>query len=92
VKKIINLSNIDYVYDKDPKKFPGAKKVEKFSWAEFRKLVGDKWNPGLNAPFDPIASKIAQESGMEVAIMNGRNLKNLKNYLEGKKFKGTTIN
>jgi len=91
VKKIINLSNIDYVYNKDPKKFPKAKKVEKFSWAEFRKLVGDKWNPGLNAPFDSIASKIADENGMEVAIMNGRDLKNLENYLNGKKFKGTTI-
>lgn len=91
IKKIINFSNIDYVCDKDPKKFKNAKKIEKISWKDFRKIVGNKWDPGMNAPFDPIASKMAEEEKMEVAIMNGRNLKNLEDYLEGKKFKGTSI-
>lgn len=54
-------------------------------------MVGNKWSPGLNAPFDPIASKLAQVENIKVAIMNGKNLKNLENYLEGKKFKGTII-
>jgi uridylate kinase len=91
IKKVLNLSNIDYAYTKDPKKFPDAKKIEKTDWKAFRKIVGDKWIPGLNAPFDPIASKIAQEEGIEVAIMNGRDLINLENYFKGKKFKGTII-
>jgi uridylate kinase len=92
IKNIINLSNIDYVYTKDPRKFPEAKKIENISWKNFRKMVGDKWDPGMNAPFDPIASKLAQEEAIEVAIMNGKNLENLENYLEDKKFRGTIIN
>jgi len=91
IKKVINLSNIDYVYTKDPRKFPAAKKIEKISWKDFRKIVGDKWDPGMNTPFDPIASKIAQEENIEVAIMNGKDIINLENYLGGKKFKGTVI-
>lgn len=91
IKTIINLSNIDYVYDKDPRKFSAAKKIEKISWKDFRKMVGDKWDPGMNAPFDPVASKLAQEENIEVAIMNGRNFKNLELYLDGKKAKGTII-
>lgn len=91
IKQIINLSNIDYVCTKDPRKFPDAKKIEKISWKDFRKIVGEKWDPGMNAPFDPIASKIAQEEGIEVAIMNGRDIANVQNYFEGKKFKGTVI-
>jgi uridylate kinase len=91
IKTLINLSNIDYVYDKDPNKYRDAKKIEKIDWANFRKLVGNKWDPGLNAPFDPIASREAQKLGIEVAIMNGNNLNNLKNCLEGKKIKGTVI-
>ncbi|HPN96331.1 MAG TPA: UMP kinase [Candidatus Moranbacteria bacterium] len=91
VKNIINLSNIDYVCDKDPKKFNDAKKIKEISWADFRKMVGNKWDPGMNVPFDPVASKIAQEHNMEVAIMNGKNLKNLESYLNGEKFKGTVI-
>jgi uridylate kinase len=90
-KTVINLSNIDYVCDKDPRKFPDAKKIKGISWEDFRHIVGDKWDPGLNAPFDPIASKIAHESDLEVVIMNGKNLKNLENYLEGRKFRGTMI-
>ena len=91
IKTIINLSNIDYVCDKDPNKFADAKKQRQISWPSFRKLVGNRWDPGLNAPFDPIAAKKAQALGLEVAIMNGKNIKNLQNYLAGKKFKGTII-
>jgi len=90
-KKLINLSNTDYVYDSDPKKNPNAIKIEKTSWSEYRKLIPEDWTSGLNTPFDPIASKVAEEEGIEVAIMNGKPIDNLANYLDGKKFLGTII-
>lgn len=90
-KKVINLSNIDYVYDSDPKINPNAKKMEEISWAEYRKLIPKDWNPGLNAPFDPIASKMAEENGIEVVIMNGKPVDNLAKYLNSEKFLGTII-
>ncbi len=90
-KKVINLSNIDYAYDKDPKVFPDAKKIEQTSWADFRAILPTEWDPGLNAPFDPIAAREASELDLEVAIMNGKNIDNLKNYLDGKPFIGTVI-
>lgn len=91
-KKIINLSNTDYVYDSDPKINPNAKKIEKISWTDYRDLIPKEWtHSGLNTPFDPIASKLAEEEGMEVVIMNGKPIDNLKNYLNGEKFLGTVI-
>lgn len=90
-KKLVNLSNVDYVYDKDPKKFPDAQQIDKISWAEFRKIIPAEWSPGVNTPFDPVAAKRAEELGLEVAIMNGKPLIHLENYLSGKKFKGTVI-
>ena len=90
-KKIINLSNTDYVYDSDPKINPDAKKIEQISWKDYRVLIPKEWNPGLNSPFDPIASKMAEEAGIEVAIMNGKPIDNLANYLNGEKFLGTVI-
>ncbi|MSU56273.1 MAG: UMP kinase [Candidatus Taylorbacteria bacterium] len=92
-KRIINLSNIDYVYDKDPRKFPDAKKIECATWKEFRDLLPEPsaWVPGLNAPFDPVAAKRGSELSLEIAIMNGNNLEHLKNYFEGKPFTGTVI-
>lgn len=91
VKTVINLSNIDYAYTKDPKKYPDAVKIEKTTWKEFKKIVGDKWVPGLNAPFDPIAAIEAEKIGVKVIIMNGKNFKNLQDCLDGKKFIGTVI-
>jgi uridylate kinase len=90
-KEVINLSNIDYAYDKDPRKFKDAKKIEEISWKEFRKLVGNKWDPGLHAPFDPIASRMAQSLNLEVVIANGKDLVNLGKIMNGTKFKGTVI-
>ena len=90
-KKIINLSNIDYVYDSDPKINPNAKKIEKISWAEYRKIIPKDWVSGLNSPFDPIASELAQKEGMEVVIMNGKPIDNLVKCLNGEKFTGTVI-
>ncbi|MBU4600501.1 UMP kinase [Candidatus Parcubacteria bacterium] len=90
-KTVINLSNIQYVYDKDPKKYKTAKKIKEITWPDFRKIVGNKWDPGLNAPFDPIASKHAEEQGLEVIIAEGKNTKNLEKYFNGEKFKGTVI-
>jgi len=90
-KKLINLSNIQYLCDKDPKEFSDAKKIEKINWADFRKIVGDTWDPGMNAPFDPIAAKLAQENNLEVAIIGGKNLENMKKYIEGEKFEGSVI-
>jgi uridylate kinase len=90
-KKVINLSNIEYAYDKDPNKFGDAKKIKNINWDGFRKIVGDVWNPGLNAPFDPIASKKAQDLGLEVVILNGKNLNNLNNCFDNKNFIGTRI-
>ncbi|MBN1792977.1 UMP kinase [Candidatus Woesearchaeota archaeon] len=90
-KKIINLSNIDYAYDKDPNKHPDAKKLETISWKNFRKLVGNKWHPGLSAPFDPVASKECEKEGMTVYIVNGKDLKNVDDLINKKEFIGTTI-
>jgi uridylate kinase len=90
-KTIINLSNINMVYDKDPRKYKDAKPLEKLSWDELKKLVGDKWIPGMHAPFDPIAAKRAQVLGIKLIIANGNNFDNLRNYFEEKEFVGTVI-
>lgn len=90
INEIINMSNIDYVYDNDPRKHKGARKIEKISWEGYRKLISQKWKAGMNVPFDPVAAKEAQKSGMKVHII-GSDLRNFENFLEGNKFRGTVI-
>jgi len=89
--KMVNLSNIDYVYTADPKKDPAATPIEQIGWSEFRKLIPEKWDPGLSSPFDPVAAKEAESLGLEVAIMNGGKLGEFDKYLQGESFVGTVI-
>lgn len=90
-RSVVNLSNIDYVYDKDPNKFSDAVPIKEMGWKNFRKIVGNKWEPRMNKPFDPIASREAQKLGLKVTILNGKNLDNLERYLDDKNYIGTNI-
>lgn len=90
-KRVVNITNIDYVYDSDPRENPNVQPIEKISWANFRKIIPTDWDPGLSSPFDPLASAKAEELGLEVAIINGARLEEFDNYLEGRPFVGTVI-
>ncbi|MDD3735245.1 MAG: UMP kinase [Candidatus Pacebacteria bacterium] len=91
VDKVINASNISFVYDKDFKKYKDAQPIKEISWKDYQKLIPSKWDPGLRVPFDPIAAREAKKLKMKVFILDGRNLKNLKLAIEGKDFQGTII-
>lgn len=90
-KKVINLSNIDYVYTDDPRKNPEATIIKNISWSDFRAMIPSDWDPGMSAPFDPIAAKEADEKNIEVAVINGNKPESLIDYLHGDEFIGTKI-
>jgi len=87
---IVNLSNITHVYSDDPKKDSNAKKLSKLSWDEYRNIIPKEMSPGLNTPFDPVASVRAQELGLTVVVM-GSDLHNLEKYIAGEDFGGSVI-
>jgi len=91
VDTIINLSNIDYVYTADPKKDKNAKPLNTISWKNLQKLVGKRWKPGMNAPFDPVATQEAQNVRLKLILANGKKLKNLEKIFLGQSFKGTVV-
>ena len=91
IKTIINLTNVDYVYDKNPNDFPDAKPFKELDWKSFEHIVGDRWSPGLSMPFDPRASKLAAKLKLKVVMLNGKNLERLEDFLNNKPFIGTVI-
>ena len=88
---IINLTNTDYVYDKNPANHSDAKPLKEIDWKSFQRMVGDKWSPGLSMPFDPKASKLAASLKMKVITINGKNLERLEDFFNNKPFIGTII-
>jgi len=88
---LLNLSNIVKVYTADPKTNPDARPLDSVNWKEFQKLVGDTWKPGINVPFDPVATEKAARLKLRVIVAGGRNIDNLKKILYDQKFEGTVI-
>lgn len=90
VHTVINMTSVDWLYNKDPSRHRNAKKIKYIGWNGFKKIVGSKWTPGMNTPFDPIATRLAAKSKMRLLLL-GKNLKNLERFLQGKTFKGSVV-
>jgi len=91
IKMVINLGKPHYVFTADPKKDKTATPIKELTWEEYFKIIPSKWTPGLSTPFDPIASRLAKKHNISVIVADGKNLNNFKNILQGKTYKGTTI-
>jgi len=91
VDRIIVLSNISQIYSKDPNVDSLAEAIPELTWDQYKKLAGSKWRPGVNIPFDPIASERASSSGLKIICASGNDFENLAAILAGREFTGTTI-
>jgi len=88
--EFINLTNVNGLHNKNPKKFPKAKQIPKITWKEFDKMANKiKFKPGQHFVLDQTASKIIMKNKIPTHIL--KDMKQLDNLLKGKKFKGTTI-
>ncbi len=90
-KKVIIAKDTPFVYDSDPKKNGNAKAIKEISWQDYRKIIPEKWTPGLSSPVDPVATRLAEKLNITARILRPTNLENLKNAIENKPFEGTVI-
>lgn len=89
--EFVNLTNVSGLYDKDPNMYENSKLIEKISWKDFyKKAKKIKYSPGQHFILDQKSSRIILEEKIPCHII-GNKIKELNNFLEGKKFKGTTI-
>lgn len=68
--RLINVTNVDGVYDSDPRVNPNAKKYERLTYQQFRDVVQDlSTRAGASAPFTLIAMEIARRSHMKIYVV-----------------------
>ncbi len=91
INRVIILGKPDYVYTSDFEKDNTAKPIEEITWADYLKLIPKTWEPGLHAPVDPVAARLAKKEGIRVIVAKGKDLRNLGNILGNKRFKGTIL-
>lgn len=89
---LVIASNVDGIYDKDPRIYNDAKKYDRIKIGKLREIVGKEWKKaGKSMIIDAIACKIIEEEKIRTIVLNGRNLENLENAIYGKKFIGTEV-
>ena len=89
-RHLVKLSDVGRICSADPRVDPAARAFEHLSWIELRGLTGDRWSPGYNAPFDPIATARAADLGLTLIVI-GSDPANLQRIIDGDTFAGTTV-
>ncbi|MHA1993507.1 MAG: UMP kinase [Candidatus Hodarchaeales archaeon] len=80
---LINVTNVDGIYDKDPRENSDAKKYEKLTYKEFYEVISPlSIGAGSNAPFTLIAAKICERSNMRIIICP-KDLNKIRQAIEG---------
>ncbi|MDR0887951.1 MAG: UMP kinase [Candidatus Methanoplasma sp.] len=90
-ERIVNATSVDAVYSEDPKKNPDAERYSKLTIKELGNLIYKEHGASRSGVFDPLGVKIAEENHIDIAIVDGRNLDELKNAILGKEINGTHV-
>ena len=91
IDQVIILGKPDYVYTTDFQKNKKARPIKNILWKDYLKLIPSKWSPGIHAPVDPVAARLARKEKIKVIVADGKKIDNLGKILNDQKFKGTTI-
>jgi uridylate kinase len=91
--RVVNATDVDGVYDEDPRSHPRARRKDRLSWPEFLALLrrGTSGEPGQNFPFDRLGSEALARADIPLAIVAGRDLENLERAIDGEPFVGTLV-
>jgi uridylate kinase len=81
---LINVTNVDGVYDSDPNKNKNAKKIDTLTYSEYYDMFGGRTlDPGASAPMAEVAVTICQRSNMKIFVI-GKNIQAIKDAIDGK--------
>lgn len=88
---LVNATDVDGVYDADPRKDPRAKKLKEVSVEDLISILSTQGvRAGEYALLDPVALRIIQRSRIPVVVVDGRDVSNVERVLGGKRV-GTRI-
>jgi uridylate kinase len=91
--RLVNISNVDAIYDSDPRKNKKAKRFSRMTYDELNRLAveSDKRTAGTHFIFDMLACKLIARSGIEAHFVSGEKKGDMANAIDGKKHSGTVV-
>ena len=91
--KCIIATNVEKVFNEDPRENPNAKSFDKLTHDELQQIVGpaEHKEAGKSSVVDPIAVFDAKKANIELNIIDGRKIERFKHAILGLDFEGTKI-
>ncbi len=88
----VNLTNVDGIYDADPREYPDAKRFDEINYNHLIRLITASGSePGQNVVLDLACCMILKRSSIPGVVLDGNDVENFRNYINGYSFKGTLI-
>jgi uridylate kinase len=91
--RLVNATDVDGIYERDPRADPSARRIERLGWAAFRSMVHEatKGEAGQNFLFDRLGTDLLSRAGIPLSVVTGRDLPNLRAALRGDSFRGSRV-
>ncbi|HYA58222.1 MAG TPA: UMP kinase [Thermoplasmata archaeon] len=91
--RVVNATDVDGIYDRDPRASPGARRLDRLSWADLRSMIhrASSGEAGQSLPFDRLGADLLARARIPLAVVHGRTLPNLGAALRGESFPGTWV-
>ena len=89
--RVVNATAVDAVYTDDPRTNPDAVKIPTMTIQRLGEIVYKEHDASRSSVFDPLGVRIAQESRIDISMVDGRNLAELRKAILGEPFDGTFV-
>lgn len=91
--RLVNATRVAGLYERDPRKDPTAKRIERLDFAAFRSLVdrATAGTAGQQFVFDRLGIDCLARARIPLRIVQGRDLPNLERAIRGLDFVGTEV-
>ncbi len=91
--RLVNATDVDGLYDEDPRTHPDARRIARTRWPEFRRrvLAATAGAAGQNFLFDRLGADTLARAGIPLWIVHGRDLTNLEAAIRGRSFDGSRV-
>lgn len=88
---LVKATDQDGVYNKDPRKYKDAKKLDRTTFSHLNRLLAKtRHEAGIHQILDPVALKLLQRIKTKTIVLNGYTTENIQRAIEGQEI-GTTI-
>jgi uridylate kinase len=86
VKSMLLIKGTDQngIYDKDPRKYPNAAKLDRLTFDDLQHIFSEKQHKaGMHQIVDPEAVKVLKRNGIKLIVVNGFDPQNILNAING---------